>query len=363
MEIRAFSAVVLTVLYYGLESVVFTKALKDRVDYFHTKCIRNILKIDAAYYSKVSNQQVLDLASKQVYGEEGKLKIASKTIADRAITLLGHVIRAPAEDLMHKVAIDANFARVERSKRRVGRPRFYWLQLTMDRAFRSIQKKENKGENIIFDIHSKEHRNKVAKMAQKREYPFHKKGKKRKKKAKKRKADTEKNNTEQSTNNKYHKNYKPQHEDAKNRHKHKPGWNGGYNQFPPTPPPTPPPPPPHNEGGQTNTPTPPTTPPPQTQQRGNVISEEAKRRLQNIKGALKDAFELIGCEFTLNVNKIKKAYRKKALTCHPDKGGTKEQFQQLGRLLEKTTIAITGLLRNVPELITEEAATENQGTG
>ena len=65
------------------------------------------------------------------------------------------------------------------------RPRFYWLQLTMDRAFRSIQKKENKGEKTIFDIRAKEHRNKVAKKALKREYPFHKKGKRGKKKAKK----------------------------------------------------------------------------------------------------------------------------------------------------------------------------------
>ena len=94
-----------------------------------------------------------------------------------------------------------------------------------------------------------------------------------------------------------------------------------------------------------------------------MLSDEAKRRLQNIKGALKDTFELIGCEFTLNLSKIKKTYRKKALTCHPDKGGTKEQFQLLGRLLEKITIAISGLLRNFPELLTEEAATVNQGTG
>ena len=41
-KLRVFDAVVLAVLFYGLDSVVLTKALKDRLDYFHTKCIRHI---------------------------------------------------------------------------------------------------------------------------------------------------------------------------------------------------------------------------------------------------------------------------------------------------------------------------------
>ena len=56
LRLRVFEAVVLAVLFYGLDSVVLTKALKDRLDYFHTKCIRHILRIKAAFYSKVSNR-------------------------------------------------------------------------------------------------------------------------------------------------------------------------------------------------------------------------------------------------------------------------------------------------------------------
>ena len=53
----------------------------------------------------MSNEKVLDETSKIVYGEPGKLKLASRTIGDRAITLLGHIIRADENDQMRKVAI------------------------------------------------------------------------------------------------------------------------------------------------------------------------------------------------------------------------------------------------------------------
>ena len=112
-KLRVFDAVVLAVLFYGLDSIVLTKALRDRIDNFHTKCIRHILKIQAAYYSKVCNKQVLNEASLLLHGKEGKIQPASKTIGDRAITLLGHIIRADEQDQMRQVAIDAEFRRVE----------------------------------------------------------------------------------------------------------------------------------------------------------------------------------------------------------------------------------------------------------
>lgn len=132
-KLRVFNAVVLTVLFYSLESIVLTKALKSRIDYFHIKCLRNILGIDAAYHSRVSNQEVLNRASRLLYETEGKYKIASKVITERAVTLLGHIIRAEEEGQMKKIAFDQDFKRIEGEKRRVGRPRFYWLQKTMEK--------------------------------------------------------------------------------------------------------------------------------------------------------------------------------------------------------------------------------------
>ena len=79
-----------------------------------------------------------------------------------------------------KIAIDAEYKRVEREKKRVGRPRFFWLRTTMSRSdkLRRKQKGDTKQE---FDIRIKEHREYVAEAAISREYPFHHKTKRRRK--------------------------------------------------------------------------------------------------------------------------------------------------------------------------------------
>jgi hypothetical protein len=156
--------------------VVFIQALKERVDYFQTKGLRQILRIKAAYYPKFSNQEVLDQASRIRYGELGKVKPVSKIILDRAIALLGHIIRSDETDHMRKIAIDAEYKRVERAKKRVGRPRFYWLQETMKRAYRLIRKKCGTRKKR-FNIHSEKKRERVADAANERAFPFDKRNK------------------------------------------------------------------------------------------------------------------------------------------------------------------------------------------
>ena len=93
-KLRVYESMVASVLFYGLESVVFTAALEQRVDYFQAKCIRNILKVQAAYCSNVSNKAILEHASTVLYNEPKRMRPFSKAISDRAITLLGHIIRA-----------------------------------------------------------------------------------------------------------------------------------------------------------------------------------------------------------------------------------------------------------------------------
>ena len=96
----------------------------------------------------------------------------SKVVSDRAITLLAHVIRANDDDQMKMIAIDAGYKRVERLKRRVGRPRVFWLQATMARAHklrRSFAKETRAG--------NKQQREYVANTALSREYPSDKKTK------------------------------------------------------------------------------------------------------------------------------------------------------------------------------------------
>merc|ERR1712110_1225889 len=167
------------VLTYGLESIPFTKELKNRVDYFQTKCLRNIMKIKAAYYSQVSNKDILNKVSTILYDEVGKVSPISRTISDRAITLLGHIVRSDENDHMRKVALNAELLRVERAKRRVGRPRFYWLSNTMERAHK-LWRKANNRPKVAFNILDWTQRRDIETAALGRCYPFKEKQKEQK---------------------------------------------------------------------------------------------------------------------------------------------------------------------------------------
>jgi hypothetical protein len=176
-KLRVCNAVVFTVLTYGLETVPFTKALESRVNYFQAKCYRNILKTQAAFYSRVSDKEILDKVSMILHSEPGRTPMISRQIADKAVILLGHIIRSDKDDHMRRVAIDAEFKRVERTRRRVGRPRFYWLQNTMSRAYKLMRKRQGL-ERREFDIRNGFQRAQVANAALGREHPFDKKRKK-----------------------------------------------------------------------------------------------------------------------------------------------------------------------------------------
>ena len=119
-----------------------------------------------------------------IYGEAEKVRPFSKCIADRAITLLGHIFRSNDDDLLKRIAIDASYKRVEREKRRVGRPRFFWLATTMKRAHKFIRKCKGLAK-VVFDMHNANMREEVAEAALNREHPFDKKHKSRKPNVKK----------------------------------------------------------------------------------------------------------------------------------------------------------------------------------
>ena len=108
------NAVVLPVRMYGIEAIPLTKVLESRVDYFQARCLRNILKKHDAHYSHASNKEVLGRVSEFVSEEPGKTLAASRQIGNRSVTLSGHVIRCDSEDPMRRVAIDAEFKRVEK---------------------------------------------------------------------------------------------------------------------------------------------------------------------------------------------------------------------------------------------------------
>jgi hypothetical protein len=309
---------------------VFTKALEARVDYFQAKCYRNILKIQAAYYSRVSNKEVLDAVSMHFYDKPGKISPMSRQISDKAVTLLGHIVRSKPSDHSRRIAIDAEFKRVERTKRMVGRPRFYWLQNTMKRAHKLILK-SRKGAKVDFDMCNYQQRKLVAECANSREPPFDKRRKSKRWKPRKQKKE-EKHENAGVKNTKFRKHKKHRQRQQKETRGEEASPNPATADA-------------GNEGASEQ----------QRNSRPRTVTAGEARRLREEKERerlqmnLSRFFQSLECEFTLCLSTVKRAYRKIALKKHPDKGGTKEEFQKLGDHLEKVTIAISSFLRKFPQ--------------
>ena len=83
-----------------------------------------MLGIPAAYYSRVSNNQVFDKA--------GVLPLTDQVL-QRQLVLLGKAARSPSDSLVRRcVFIDDSLCpQVGRFVRRVGRPRFDWASQVM----------------------------------------------------------------------------------------------------------------------------------------------------------------------------------------------------------------------------------------
>jgi hypothetical protein len=328
---------------YGLETIPFTKEQEGRLDYFQANCYRRILKIQAAFYSRVSNKQILDIVSNHLFEEPGKVSTLSRQVSDRAITLLGHVVRSDENDHSRRIAIDAEFRRVERYKRRVGRPRFYWLQNTMHRAHKLILK--SRGHNKVeFDINNREHRTLVAECAQNREHPFDKNRKSKRCRKKRKKRDKEKDRQKEKErkthgvrNDKFRKNKKTPNNEERRRtqagskseetNHNGNNDNAGYMA--------------EDNGGRKS-----------SSANGPGCRGEASRYqvdLARLKQNLGRFFRTLECEFSFSIKSIKSAYRKVALRTHPDKGGSTEDFQKLGNHLSKITVAVGSFVRKYPQ--------------
>ena len=64
-KLALFKSLSLSKLQYGLESVWLNQCERKRLDAFHCKCIRRILKIRHSYYSRISNAQALASANEE----------------------------------------------------------------------------------------------------------------------------------------------------------------------------------------------------------------------------------------------------------------------------------------------------------
>ena len=118
-KLRFVDALIVSKLSYGLSTLCLATAQKRRLDGFHARCLRRILRIPAAYVSRVPNATVLSKAGVAPF---------SKLILRRQLLLLGRVACSPVgSPLRESTFIGSSLSpQVGRYVRRVGRPRQDW---------------------------------------------------------------------------------------------------------------------------------------------------------------------------------------------------------------------------------------------
>lgn len=118
-KIRIYKSAVITILIYGSEAWNTTKLRMKRMEVFHQRCLRRILKI--RWQNHVKNEEVL---------KQAQITSIEVFIASMRLRWYGHVVRMPDERLP-KYILDnqPNYG-----KRTRGRPRKSWLSCIVEDA-------------------------------------------------------------------------------------------------------------------------------------------------------------------------------------------------------------------------------------
>ena len=130
-KLQIYSSLVESKLLYGLLTCSLTVAELRRLDGFQAKCLRQVLRIQPSFYSRISNKTVLVKAGS---------KSASELLAQQQLVMLGRVLRSPQTSALHKSALVPGTLLPATSFyiRRQGRPRKEWAPTVLQAAYAKV---------------------------------------------------------------------------------------------------------------------------------------------------------------------------------------------------------------------------------
>ena len=142
---QVYNAIIVSQLTYGLSTVQLTPTMLAKLDAFQMRGLRYILKIEHSFYSHVTNEEVYEKANIALNkgkdlnitweefinaGDYSDLKYVVKLsdyVMRQQNQILGHLIRAPNNDLMRRPAMGRHLAQNEQLYKRTGGPRMKWV--------------------------------------------------------------------------------------------------------------------------------------------------------------------------------------------------------------------------------------------
>ena len=108
-------------LLYNLHSLCLTEAETRRLDAFHVRGLRNVMRIPPSYYSRVSNAVVLERAN---------AKTASNVLLERQLLWMGGLATRQDEHVLRRSVFKSGPERMvpqtPHGRRKRGRPRKTW---------------------------------------------------------------------------------------------------------------------------------------------------------------------------------------------------------------------------------------------
>jgi len=128
-KLRIYKGLIESKLLYGLATVCLTVSQVRHLDGFQARCLRQILHIQPAFLSRISNEKVLERAG---------VPKASETLLSMQLLQLGKVLRAPEGSVLKTVSFIPGTLQTaaDRYVRRVGRPRKEWISSVLPQALR-----------------------------------------------------------------------------------------------------------------------------------------------------------------------------------------------------------------------------------
>jgi hypothetical protein len=135
LKIQAYDAIIRAKLMYGLESIVFNDTHLRKLDTFHLKGLRKILKLPTTFINREYTNAFVYSEANRASRRTGTNPIITMTEFHkqrRKIMLAKLIIAAGQEPCARVTLQDSLIAPHDYGKRRVGRPRVNWVRRTLE---------------------------------------------------------------------------------------------------------------------------------------------------------------------------------------------------------------------------------------
>ena len=144
-KLLIFSAVIVSKLLYGPETLEPTDTVGNLLNTFQLKGLRKILKLNTTFIDRENNNEFIfrkanEAVRSPINGTDRKIKPLTEILDNRRIKLLGHVIRRdPSHPQKQVTFVTKSCYPRETKTRRSGRPRLSWTIENMRKAWETIR--------------------------------------------------------------------------------------------------------------------------------------------------------------------------------------------------------------------------------